>query len=288
MMDWLRKTIYPPTESNTWTDTLKNVLKTSAESLLTIRDVLMELIKVYLAPVFHLIVQQIKTIFQILVDNFYRHLLPFLSYFLGEIRTFAVYLFDFTASLCQNCLTTASDVVQFLNYHSTIVLANCIQLAKLFCERSLTWLLYTYNYFSLFPTYKLYLMVVIIFLMVCCFIMLVNTCRNHKRMTSQLQKETYEDKNESLVPGDSNGYTANGKRTKGIYKFKELAEIGLILNSKSLVNVGVYVNICFSSFFFSDVSSEVAAMDSSNRHCDSLCGWISCQHSVGICETLPG
>ena len=283
MMDWLRKTIYPPTESNTWTDTLQNALKTSAESLLTFRDVMMEVIKVYLAPVFHLIVQQIKTIFQILLDNFYRHLLPFLTYLLGQIRTFAVYLFDVTASLCQNFLTTASDVVQFLKYHSTIVLASCIQLSKLFWERFLAWLLYSYNYFSLFPTYKLYLMVVIISFMVCCFIMLVNTCRNHKRMTSQLQKVTYEDKSESLVPGDS-----NGNRTKGIYKFKELAEIELILNSKSLVNVGVYVNILLFIIFFSDVSSEVAAMDSSTRHYDSLCGWISCQHSMGICETLPG
>ena len=124
IMDWLRDTIYPPTESSTWTDTLQNVLKTSAESLLTFRDVIMELIKVYLVPVFHLIVEQIKTIFQILLDNFYRHLLPFLTYLLGQIRTFAVYLFDVTASLCQNFLTTASDVVQFLKYHSTVVLAN--------------------------------------------------------------------------------------------------------------------------------------------------------------------
>ena len=65
-------------------------------------------------------------------------------------------------------------------------------------------------------------MVVIIFLVVCCFVMLVNTCRNHKRMTSQLQKETYEDKRESLVPADNSGYTANGSHAKGIHKFKEL------------------------------------------------------------------
>ena len=188
MMDWLRKTIYPPTESSTWTDTLQNVLKTSAESLLTFRDVMTELIKVYFVPVFHLIGQQMKTTFQILLDQFYRHLLPFLTYLLEEIRTFAVYLFDFTASICQNLLTTASDFVHFLKFHSTIVLANCTQLAEHFWKRFLACLLYAYNYFSLFPAYKLYLMAVVIFLMVCCFVMLVNTCRNHKRRTSQLQK----------------------------------------------------------------------------------------------------
>ena len=116
----------------------------------------MELIKVYLVPVFYLIVQQIKTVFQIFLDSVHRHLLPFLTYIVGEVKTFAVYLFDFTAFLCENCLTTAGDVVQFLKYHSTIVLANCIQLAKLSWKRLLAWLLYTYDYFSLFPNgYKL-------------------------------------------------------------------------------------------------------------------------------------
>ena len=228
-MDWLRKTIYPPPESSTWTDTLQEILKTSTESLLTFWDAMMELVKVYLVPVFYLMVQQIKTVFQSLLDNFHRHLLPFVTYIVGEMKTFAVYLFDFTAFLCVNCSTTAGDVVQFLKYHSAIVLANCIQLAKLFRDRLLAWLLCAYNYFSMFPTYKLFLMAVIIFLMVCCCVMLVNTCRNHKRITSKVQKVTFEDKSDSLVPVDSNGFTANGSHTKGIRRFKALTGIGLIL-----------------------------------------------------------
>ena len=203
-MDLLWETIYPPAKKpETWKDYTGHVLRTLKEGILELWDTFVEFIRVCIISRLCLIMEQFKVAFQMLMDNFHRHLVPSIYYlfeqFTTSIKTLGERFYEYVIVLYERCLHVADDVFQYSKFCTSTISTNCIYMFRNLWNHVTTWTILVYNYFSMFPSYKLCCLCVILVLIICCLIVLVYTFRKHKHTIRKTAKVAFDGTDKSVA-----------------------------------------------------------------------------------------
>ena len=239
--------IYPQSKPDTWMEYWQLVQEKSMEYVHTLRNTFIDLLNVYIIPALYMAVELFKVAFQILVDNFHRHLVPTVVYVVEQLKIYSAIsgriLYEYTIIICDYCTHTGADVFKSLKYYAVVISSSCVQMIKNMWNQISTWTLFVYNYFSLFPLYKLFCLAIILVLIFCCLAMLIYTCKKHKQATKKFKTVSFKDKNSKSMTSvesddDFSRSSGTGDCTKGIIAFLRAQRIrSQLISSKK----GIYI-----------------------------------------------